>query len=831
MMPIFRIHAPLTPAPAGPGTTPSVSDGVTDLLVPAAARRAEVVSEAWTPQVPSAPTVAEPAPPAEAVAAPSRAGSLPWVARVYVGLVIAAGLALAVWQFPPSIPDPGLSIGLLALVCVTSVLKVSLPVPNSSATMSISFVADFIAILMLGPQQAALMAGMGAFVQCVVNRKPESPLAAHRVIFSVAALIVTVHAAGAVFALFGGHAFTGDLRVLAKPVVAAAMAHFLSNTVLVALAAGLATRRPVWRLWHDAFLWSAPSYFVGAGVAAVSAILIDRGDAWFAPMVAAPIYLTYRTYQIYLGRIHDEERHVDDVTALHQRSVRALDQARRSEHALTVERERLSVTLGKIGEAVIATDPRGRIVLLNQSAELFTGWTHDDAVGRPVAEVLRLTHRENGKPCASPVEQVIRTHAAVERDASCAVVSRDGSVRLVELSAMPVCDEDGAIVAVVLVVRDMTESLRAEEERQRASKLASLGVLAGGIAHDFNNILTAIVGNISLAQMEPGTAQLHGSLAEAERACVRARSLTQQLLTFSKGGAPLKKAVVLHDLLREAVSFALHGSNVRCEFHVPDDLWAVDADEGQLVQVVNNLVINAKQAMPDGGVIHLRAENVPASVSGTVAEVRIAIEDHGTGIAEEHLGRIFDPYFTTKKSGSGLGLATCYSIVRNHGGHMSVQSTLGVGTTMAVALPVSANVDPAAAAAARAAQAAGKGRVLLMDDEDAIRTLARAMLGRLGYRVEAVPDGRAAVEAYDAAHEAGDPFHLVIMDLTVPGGMGGKDAIKEILAIDPEAVGIVSSGYADDPVMSSFRQYGFAGVVPKPFTIAELRRVIEQLLH
>ncbi|MEK6631601.1 MAG: ATP-binding protein, partial [Acidobacteriota bacterium] len=589
-----------------------------------------------------------------------------------------------------------------------------------------------------------------------------------------------------------------------------------------------------WHVWYDAFLWSAPSYFVGGGVAVAAVWLLGRGEAWFVPMVAAPVYLTYRTYKVYLGRIADGRRHVEVVSALHAQAVRGLALARRSEQALAIEKERLAVTLSTIGEAVVASDTRGRIVLLNHTAEVFTGWSQEQAIGSPVIDVLRVVDRESGRSCASPVDKVLRTHAAIAHDRQGALVARDGTARQVELSATPIRGDDGAIVAVVLVARDVTDAARLDEERLKASKLASLGVLAGGIAHDFNNILTAVVGNISLAQMEEGPAAQRHNLAQAEKACMRAKALTHQLLTFSKGGAPLKKVIVLREIIREATSFALRGSNVRCEFSLPEGLWAVDADEGQIVQVVNNLVINAVQAMPDGGVLEVRAENVPAGSDRNAAEpsqVRIAIQDQGMGIPEEHLSKIFDPYFTTKQSGSGLGLATCYSIARNHGGHIDVSSVVGQGTTMFISLPAVVDTGRPVAEEAHAAIERGKGRVLVMDDEDAIRDLAREMLGRLGYRVDVAADGREAIELYTEARKAGDGFDTVIIDLTVPGGMGGKDAIKALLALDPDATAIVSSGYADDPVMSEYQQYGFKGVMPKPFGVADLSRLLQRLVH
>ena len=560
---------------------------------------------------------------------------------------------------------------------------------------------------------------------------------------------------------------------------------------------------------------------------------IQRGEPWSAILVMMPAYLTYRTYHVYLGRIDAEKRHVAEMSDLNAQVVNALDSARRSERALSIEKERLGVTLGSIGEAVLAADTRGRVVLMNHAAETFTGWPQDEAVGMPIADVFRLIDRKTGKSYANPVEKVLRTQAQVDRDVQAALMARDGTQRLVEHSATAVRDGDGGIVAVVVVARDTTDAIKLEAERTRASKLAALGVLAGGIAHDFNNILTAIVGNISLAQLDETTVSQRANLTEAEKACVRAKALTHQLLTFSKGGAPLKKLIYLQDIIREAASFALRGSNVRCDFRIAADMWAVDADENQVVQVVNNLALNAVQAMPDGGVIEVRADNLPAvSHNGNAPkpQIRIAIEDHGVGIPESDLGRIFDPYFTTKALGSGLGLATSYSIVANHGGEIAVSSVVGRGTTMTITLPAVGEISRPSALEASAMLTRGKGRVLVMDDEEPIRDVARAMLGRLGYRSEVAPDGKAAIDQYAKALAAGDPFDAVIMDLTVPCGMGGKEAIRGLLAVDPSVRAIVSSGYADAPVMAEYERFGFKGVVPKPFTIAELSRLLQQVM-
>ncbi len=316
-------------------------------------------------------------------------------------------------------------------------------------------------------------------------------------------------------------------------------------------------------------------------------------------------------------------------------------------------------------------------------------------------------------------------------------------------------------------------------------------------------------------------------MVEAERASVKAKDLTQQLLTFSKGGAPVKKTTALTGLLRDSASFSLRGSNVRCKLSIPDDLWHVEVDEGQINQVINNLIINADQAMPEGGTIRVMAENITLSdqyvlplKSGNY--IKISIEDQGVGIPKEHLSKIFAPYFSTKNEGSGLGLAISFSIIKNHDGYISVASQLGIGTTFYIYLPASQK-EILIIQDDEESPIVGKGRVLIMDDEDSVRDVAGEMLKSIGYEVEFARDGDEAIELYKKAKELGQPFDAVILDLTVPGGMGGKEAVRKLIELDPKVKAVVSSGYSTDPVMADFRQYGFKSIVAKPYMVKELR--------
>lgn len=391
------------------------------------------------------------------------------------------------------------------------------------------------------------------------------------------------------------------------------------------------------------------------------------------------------------------------------------------------------------------------------------------------------------------------------------------------------------LYAIWLLKRDITEQHRMRENALKAQKLESLGLLASGIAHDFNNILTSVLGNINLAKMNatPGD-KVYERLLEAERATRRAEGLTQQLLTFSKGGAPVKKVGPIVALLKECAEFSLPGSNVRVEFSIPDDLWPVEVDEGQISQVMNNLIINADQAMPDGGMVRLTAENVMVGLEGGLAlapgkYVKVSVSDCGIGIHPQHIPRIFDPYFTTKQKGSGLGLATSYSIVQAHRGLITVESALSVGTTFHIFVPASEQ-GITEQPLSEPPRFEAKGRVMIVDDEEMIRSVAQEMLEHLGYEVEGARDGSEAIKLYRKSMEANKPFAAVVMDLTIPGGMGGKETINELVRIDPSVKAIVSSGYSNDPIMAQFQSYGFKGVVRKPYDMEELTRVLGRLI-
>jgi len=523
-------------------------------------------------------------------------------------------------------------------------------------------------------------------------------------------------------------------------------------------------------------------------------------------------------------------------------------------------------------DAVIAAIPDGISIQDRGFRVLYQNEVHRSLVGDQLGKVCYEKYASRDSICPGcPIAASFAdggNHVLLK-----SVPDENGGTRHVEIRSSPLRNAKGEIIAGIEAVRDITvrrkieDELKKHQERledlveartselksinsrlqqviierehmeaelSRVQKLESLGLLAGGIAHDFNNLLGAVMGNISLAMLDVDPEnKAYQHLAKAERASFRAQELTRQLLTFSRGGAPVKKRITLPGIITEAAGFSLRGSRVLHELSIAADLLPVEADEGQMMQVFNNVLINADQAMPAGGIIRIAAGNVtlgPGEVPSLAAGryVAITVSDEGTGIPREHLDKIFDPYFTTKQRGSGLGLAATYSIIRKHDGHITVESELGKGTVFHIYLP--ASQGEVAPPPRQEKFVRGSGAVLIMDDDEDMRKTTGDMLMRMGYTVDYADEGNAAIAKFQLAREAGRPFVAVIMDLTVPGGMGGKEAIGKLLAIDPAVRAIVSSGYSEDPVMADFRAYGFRGVAIKPYRIRELSEVVASVI-
>lgn len=539
---------------------------------------------------------------------------------------------------------------------------------------------------------------------------------------------------------------------------------------------------------------------------------------------------------------------------------RDITESRETRRALAAETDRLAVTLRSIAEGVIATDLFSRVVEVNEAALRLTGLKREAIVGAMLDDCLRFIDEATGAAIESPALRALldRAESHLPVTGNTVLRSREGTEFIVAASAAPITGEAGDPQGVVLVFRNITARRRTEQELLKLNKQESLGQLAARIAHDFNNLLTVIMGNLSLAKilLAPGDAALR-RVVDTEKACLRAKDLTRQLLAFARGGLPTKKPLALEPLVRESARLIMQGAEGIYRLNWTAPLPNVNADAEQIHQLLYELLTNAVQANPPGGTVYLRGEPVALDGNNTLPlpegpYVHLSVRDEGVGIPEQHLTRIFEPFFSTKENARGLGLATCFLIARNHDGFMTVDSRPGSGTEFHLylpALPMGAGEAPPpllerpplpslrpapepvqvpTPAASRPARRASAGRVLVMDDEPPICELAAELLGRHGYDVDSAADGEEAIAKFEAARAAGDPYLVLILDLTVRRGLGGMDCIGRLREIDPGVRAIVSSGYSQDPTMSHYREHGFCGVVSKPYSLSELLQEVEQ---
>ncbi len=491
-------------------------------------------------------------------------------------------------------------------------------------------------------------------------------------------------------------------------------------------------------------------------------------------------------------------------------------------------------------DGTFVVDQNRKVIAWNRALELLTGISKGDIIG---TDSYKGIFGEN--PQGSLIDDVFKGISfcsqsgakhpgeAVVRQILLPVFNQRENV-LLDLKATPIRDELGEVTGVIETIRDITLEKQMEAETIRMQKLDSLGILAGGIAHDFNNILAVILANLQLAVLklrcrEDITKYLDGTIETTRKAS----HLTRQLLTFAKGGAPVKKAASILELIIETVEFAIRGSKLKAKFHFQENPWAVEIDEGQIAQVINNLTINAVQAMPLGGFLEITFENLFLSAESKYNSgwyVKLSVKDSGCGIPASIMDKIFDPFFTTKEVGNGLGLSTSYSIIKRHNGYIEVESTVGIGTTFYIYLPALAG-EAAIPEVWPKVAALGEYKILFMDDDEVIRQVVGDMLAYYGYRITIAKDGDETIDLYRQAISAGERYDMIIMDLTVPGGMGGLETMAMLHRIDLRVKAIISSGYANDPVMSNYKEYGFCGYVAKPYKIDELIEVLNTVLH
>ncbi|GJL62546.1 MAG: hypothetical protein NPIRA04_12000 [Nitrospirales bacterium] len=543
---------------------------------------------------------------------------------------------------------------------------------------------------------------------------------------------------------------------------------------------------------------------------------------------------------------HENAQLLDQVTKARDH-LESIVEARTAELQTSEARYRLLATNVTDVIWVMARDG-SHFTYISPSMTSFSGYTPEEAIALSLEEILTP---ESARKARAIFEEEVNLEPSGPADRYRSRLQelehyrKDGSTVWAEVRGSLLRDEQGQAIGMVGVTRDITERKRMDQEKQRleeqllrSQKIEAVGTLAGGIAHDFNNFLTSVLGNIVLAKQPETSSESRAEfLTKAEQATLRAKDLTQQLLTFAKGGEPIKQLISLDAVIKESSSFSLSGSAVSCEYVFQPDLWSTDVDPGQISQVIHNLVINAVEAMPHGGTITIRAENMllPNKMLGRNVPLapgpylKVSLRDEGPGIPDEHLSRIFDPYYTTKTEGHGLGLASAYSIMKKHEGLIAVDSKLGFGTEFTLFFPAVPRAHVSSTSEA-VLPMQGRGKVLVMDDDEHVRMVAGELLTHCGYQYELAKDGYEAITLYKQAVRSGERFSVVILDLTIPGSIGGKETLRRLQQIDPDVKSIVSSGYSHDPVMANYQIHGFQGVVRKPYSLVELSKVMYEVV-
>jgi len=529
--------------------------------------------------------------------------------------------------------------------------------------------------------------------------------------------------------------------------------------------------------------------------------------------------------------VHDDQGHPVRLVGTHV----DITERKLIEAKLRVSEEFVRNILDNVDQGFLVIDRDFRIIAANKAYCVWSNADRDGVIGRHCYEVSHKTLRpcyEEGEECAlKSVFETGEPHTAMHKHQDA-----DGNTLYVETKAFPLKDSSGIVTSAIETIHDITERRLLEAEQLKTQKLEAIGTLAGGVAHDFNNLLQGVFGYMTMAKVTLDDKQVALTmLDQAEEALNMTISLTKQLLTFSKGGRPVTKSISVRAVIENSVRFALSGSRSYSRIEIGKDLWPVQADEGQVAQVIQNIVLNANEAMPEGGTVEISARNVELAEAGSALLpkggrfVRISIKDSGSGIAESNIQKIFDPYFTTKEKGTGLGLATSYSIVKNHGGMIEVASEPNGGSVFSIYLPAGEEREGKELPIPSASETR-KGKILVMDDEDLIRYVVKEMVRSLGHIAETAVTGEEAVDKFTRARNEGKPFDIVILDLTVRGGMGGEQTVKLLREIDPSVKAVVSSGYSEDPAVSDFGSYGFSAFLSKPYMIDVLRETLNTLL-
>lgn len=563
-----------------------------------------------------------------------------------------------------------------------------------------------------------------------------------------------------------------------------------------------------------------------------------RGDLGLEPLVYELKYLrsdgTSITTEIQSAPILAEDGEIIEEQGIS----RDVTERKKVEQALLASETRYRDLVDQSSDVVWQMNPQGTITFISPSVKMMSGTDPEEIIGMHFDLFIKASFAKDSREKARRILQDMLAGEPGRKDNVFELTHRHkiGADFIGETRAGHLLGPNGEFVGIQGITRDVTERKQMERELQKMEKLESIGMLAGGIAHDLNNFLTGLVGNIGLAGECEDPVETAQRLQDAEADAMRIGDLTQQLLTFSKGGVPLTRPVELVNLLKQTVNFTLSGSNIQCDWTMPTEPCVVKIDEGQIRQVISNLIINAQQAMLSGGTIRVSAQNIELNKEDGIPldagrYVKFSVADGGVGIAQENRTRVFDPFFSTKSTGNGLGLATAYSIIKKHDGLITVDSEVGVGSTFDVYLPASTAVELERKGKPPAGSMTSESRILVMDDQQNIRELVVRALKRIGAEVVTSMDGAEAIEKYQDALRSGQRFDAVILDLTIPGGMGGAEAIKHLQQIDPDVTAIVASGYSDDPIMTDYGNYGFKGVIFKPYRVKTLRVALNAVLN